>query len=79
MSNPKISATGSMSWYNAEGQRHREDGPAIDMEYAGYKAWFINGIQLYRLWEDGHSEICVKREKIPKVIKESIIAEKLKL
>ena len=29
-------------WYNLEGQRHREDGPAV--EYADeYKAYYING------------------------------------
>ena len=36
-------------WYNLEGQRHREDGPAV--EYAdGYKAYYLNG-KLHR--EDG--------------------------
>ena len=32
-------------WFNQEGQRHREDGPAI--EYAnGYKSWYLNGIEV---------------------------------
>ena len=38
-------------WYNQNGQRHREDGPAV--EYAnGTKEWYING-QCHR--EDGQA------------------------
>ncbi len=39
----------TIRWYNEEGQRHREDGPAV--EYAsGTKSWWLND-QLHR--EDG--------------------------
>jgi hypothetical protein len=46
----KVEVTeGSTRWYNLEGKRHREDGPAI--EYSnGDKWYYING-QLHR--EDG--------------------------
>ena len=36
-----IDSDGSKSWY-LNGQRHREDGPAIIGSY-GTKAWYING------------------------------------
>ena len=33
---------GNREWFNAKGQSHREDGPAV--EYTrGYKAWYFNG------------------------------------
>ena len=45
----KVYDDGERSWFNKEGQFHREDGPAI--EYAdGGKHWYING-QRHR--EDG--------------------------
>ena len=44
---------GNTKWYNADGQRHRLDGPAV--EYAdGFKAWWVNG-QLHRL--DGPARV----------------------
>ena len=37
----KVYTNGSKKWYK-NGQRHREDGPAV--EYAnGYKFWYLNG------------------------------------
>ena len=45
----KVYDNGNIRWYNQDGLRHREDGPAI--EYAsGSKSWWKNG-QLHR--EDG--------------------------
>ena len=45
----EVDKYGSKKYYNAEGQRHREDGPAV--EYSnGDKEWFLNG-KLHR--EDG--------------------------
>jgi Mor family transcriptional regulator len=36
---------GKTIWYNLNGQRHREDGPAL--EYAdGTKEWYLNGKHL---------------------------------
>jgi hypothetical protein len=49
MTNPIISKTGTKSWFNAKGELHRDDGPAV--EWAdGDKEWYQNG-----LWhrEDG--------------------------
>ena len=44
---PKIDEKGTKRWYNAEGQLHRLDGPAI--EYAnGSKEWYKEG-QFHRL------------------------------
>ena len=40
---------GIKCWYNEQGQRHREDGPAIEC-VNGTKEWYING-KLHR--EDG--------------------------
>jgi hypothetical protein len=40
---------GITSWFNEYGQRHREDGPAIEWS-DGHKEWYRNG-QLHR--EDG--------------------------
>jgi len=36
-----IYLNGTKIWY-LNGQRHREDGPAIEYE-SGYKEWYING------------------------------------
>ena len=45
----KVYDNGAICWYNQDGLRHREDGPAI--EYAsGSKSWWKNG-QYHR--EDG--------------------------
>jgi hypothetical protein len=44
-----VSEYGTKCWYNEQGQRHREDGPAV--EYAnGTKHWYHKG-KLHR--EDG--------------------------
>ena len=49
MSQVEIDQKGTKIWRNAKGQKHREDGPAI--EYTdGLKFWYING-KLHR--EDG--------------------------
>jgi len=46
----KVKVTDSKTeWYNLNGQRHREDGPAIELAN-GAKYWYING-KLHR--EDG--------------------------
>ena len=46
----RISVLGDTTIYrNAEGQLHREEGPAY-IEHSGYKAWWINGL---RHREDG--------------------------
>ena len=59
MSNPVIDSSGTKRWYNADGQLHRLDGPAV--EYAdGYKAWWVNG-QLHRL--DGPTIDCANGYK----------------
>jgi hypothetical protein len=47
-------------WRNEQGQRHREDGPAIIGDN-GYKAWYNNGKRqrldnLAREWSDGRGE-----------------------
>lgn len=42
MINPKIHENGSKSWYNSNGELHRDDGPAIEW-YDGSNRWFING------------------------------------
>jgi hypothetical protein len=44
-----VDNNGTKRWYNEQGQRHREDGPAIDCAN-GDKEWFLNGT-LHR--EDG--------------------------
>ena len=45
----EINEYGTVIWFNADGQLHRDNGPAI--EYAsGSNAWFMNGF-LHR--EDG--------------------------
>ena len=53
----EIDRMGIVRWYNADGQYHRVDGPAI--EWAdGTKVWYLNG-QLHRNdgpaveWENG--------------------------
>ena len=44
-----VDENGTVRWYNENGQRHREDGPAY--EYAdGTRFWYLNG-QRHR--EDG--------------------------
>jgi len=39
-----VNNEGTIHWYNKEGQRHREDGPAIEC-VNGTKAWYNNGKQ----------------------------------
>jgi hypothetical protein len=34
---------GAITWYNEEGQYHREDGPALIYACNGVMYWFING------------------------------------
>ena len=45
----KIHDNGACEYFNKAGQRHREDGPAIECTN-GYKAWYLNG---WRHREDG--------------------------
>ena len=40
-----ITIYGNKSWYNENGELHREDGPAL--EYSnGTKEWWIKGVRL---------------------------------
>ena len=59
MTNPRIDADGNKLWYNNQGQRHREDGPAWE-DVNGDKAWFIND-ELHR--EDGPAVTSSGRSK----------------
>ena len=36
-----VSEYGTKCWYNEQGQRHREDGPALDCAN-GTKSWYLN-------------------------------------
>ena len=47
--NPKIYSNGNKYWENAQGEFHREDGPAIEYD-DGSKSWYQDG-KLHR--EDG--------------------------
>jgi len=38
----KIDKYGNREWYNKSGKRHREDGPAVEMNSGG-KYWYLNG------------------------------------
>lgn len=49
MSYKEIDKSGTIKWYNEDGQYHKEDGPAI-VYSNGDKFWYING-DLHR--EDG--------------------------
>ena len=40
----RVDEYGTARYYTALGQLHRVYGPAI--EYAGYRAWYINGMPL---------------------------------
>ena len=46
-------------WYNAKGQLHREDGPAVEWS-DGDKAWYFNG-KLHR--EDGPAVVTADGDK----------------
>jgi len=37
----KIDTNGNKRWYNSDGKKHREDGPAVEFAN-GYKIWYIN-------------------------------------
>ena len=41
MSNPVIDSNGTKYWFNKQGQRHREDGPAVVWS-DGCKEWWLN-------------------------------------
>ena len=48
---------GTKCWYNEQGQRHREDGPAI--EWAdGTKYWHINGKELTEAEFNARTKSC---------------------
>ena len=56
----EIDGAGNIRWYNADDERHREDGPAV--EWAdGTKSWYSNGL-LHRVdgpaleYNDGRKE-----------------------
>ena len=49
MSQMEIDRNGNKIWRNSIGQKHREDGPAVE-KYNGAMAWYVNG-KLHR--EDG--------------------------
>jgi hypothetical protein len=49
MTNPEIDDDGDKCWYNAQGQLHRDEGPAIEW-FDGAKDWYQNDL-LHR--EDG--------------------------
>lgn len=51
MSGPKIE-DGFQVWRNASGEKHREDGPAV--EGPGHQEWYINGL---RHREDGPAQV----------------------
>ena len=42
MTNPEIDKYGSKTWYNSQGEVHREDGPAF-VKLSGLKVWLIHG------------------------------------
>ena len=44
MPNPVIDSNGTKYWFNKQGQRHREDGPAVVWS-DGCKEWWLNGKQ----------------------------------
>lgn len=62
----EIDKYGNKRWYNAVGQFHREDGPAIEHP-SGYSGWFLNG---KRHREDGPA---VERLKYLKLIESMIV------
>ena len=45
MSNPEMDSDGNKRWYNADGQLHRLDGPAVEWAN-GYKEWYLYGKEL---------------------------------
>jgi len=66
MKNPEISLDGSKRWYNAQGQIHRDGGPAIEgPSGSGYKEWYINGLTHREdgpaiEWADGTKFWCIE-------------------
>jgi hypothetical protein len=50
VSNPTMTETNGHKAWLLNGEIHREDGPAYEIEIHGYKAWYLKG-KLHR--EDG--------------------------
>ena len=59
--------SGNKSWW-LNGQRHREDGPAVE-DISGYKEWWVNG-KLHRedgpavYWSNGYKEWWVNGREV---------------
>ena len=56
----EVNAAGTRRYYNAAGQLHREDGPAIVFS-SGSREWYRNGLQHREdgpatVWSDGGKE-----------------------
>ena len=52
-------------WYK-NGERHREDGPAIEFANNGYKAWCLNS---WRYNSEQEYRIALRKIKLEKVLK----------
>jgi hypothetical protein len=59
MTDFKIDKAGTKTWYNSNGQIHRDGGPAIEFA-SGDKLWCQNG-EIHR--EDGPAEECYDGRK----------------
>ena len=46
---------GYLFWFSASGQRHREDGPAVEWSN-GTKEWYINGVCLSEDQSNGRND-----------------------
>lgn len=58
-----VDDNGIICWYNEEGKKHREDGPAVESP-EGYKAYYINGKRHREdgpaiVYSDGRKQYCI--------------------
>jgi hypothetical protein len=81
VSNPVINKYCSR-WFDNAGELHRIDGPAVVWRKDGVKTWYIHGIFMCGLHSDGSISKGGEWSEyinMPESMKQSIIAEKLKL
>ena len=72
----QVCANGNVEYRNSKGERHRTDGPAIEW-FDGTKEWFISGEPLVTMY---NGKVTIWTEcKLPKLIKQSIAMEALKV
>ena len=70
-----VNEDGDIFWRNEVGERHREDGPAV--EYSdGTKFWYLNGV---RMTEKEHARATSPTKELSVIEIENLLGYKVKV